>query len=143
MSNKTLYLVRGLSGSGKSTIARALAPIYNCCADDHFMINGEYRFRPEGLGEAHASCQKQTEVWMVSGVEIIAVHNTLTCSWEAMPYRDLAERYGYGLRVVDLYDSGKTDQELSELNLHGVSLDILSAQRARYQSLKDFLYELL
>ena len=43
---KELFLLRGLPGAGKSTLAKSLRGTH-LEADSFFMVNGEYKFRPE------------------------------------------------------------------------------------------------
>jgi len=135
---KTIYLVRGLPGSGKSTLARLISPSYNVAADDHFTDSqGIYRFKIEEISIAHERCQKQTEIWMISGVDVISVHNTFVQAWEIAPYVSLAEKHDYEIRIVDLYDGGLTDEMLYERNVHGVPLDAIQRMRLNYCLLKD------
>ena len=46
MANKTLYILRGIPGSGKTTHAKRLAGTNGVIisADDYFMRDGEYCF---------------------------------------------------------------------------------------------------
>lgn len=90
-----LYLVRGLPGAGKTTLAGNLAT--KCiAADDYFDINFGGEFKPHLLGEAHSFCKLNTEAWMQEGHDV-AVHNTFTQEWEMEPYYNLAEEYGYNV----------------------------------------------
>ncbi|XP_024204286.2 NEDD4-binding protein 2-like 1 isoform X17 [Pan troglodytes] len=68
---KHLYLLRGLPGSGKTTLARQLqhdfprALIFS--TDDFFFReDGAYEFNPDFLEEAHEWNQKREETFMVS-----------------------------------------------------------------------------
>lgn len=101
--NKTLYLIRGLPGAGKTTFATDLAESLNLAmfeADDYFYDRGgNYNFNPTLLHKAHNECQEKTEKCMVSGNGVV-VSNTFTTEKELKPYLDLAEKYGY--RVVAL-----------------------------------------
>ena len=50
---KTLIILRGVPGCGKSTVAEVLSnngkyPV--CTADDFFMKDGEYKWNPKQLG---------------------------------------------------------------------------------------------
>ncbi|XP_036108867.1 NEDD4-binding protein 2-like 1 isoform X4 [Molossus molossus] len=68
---KHLYLLRGLPGSGKTTLARQLqhdfprALIFS--TDDFFFTeDGAYEFNPDFLEEAHEWNQKREETFMES-----------------------------------------------------------------------------
>lgn len=104
MYNKTLYLLRGLPGSGKSTFAASLN-IGLCGAlwveADSYFLNDDmtYKFDASKLAEAHKECQDRVRMGMGIGIDII-VSNTLTTEKELKPYLKLAEEFGY--RVVSL-----------------------------------------
>ena len=136
LTRPTLYLLRGLPGAGKTSLANALAPEKGLfAADDYFTSpEGEYDFRPAELGEAHAQCQKRTAAALAAGEQHIAVHNTFTQRWELEPYLDMLVGFPhYDVVVVDLYDGGKTDAELCDRNSHGVPIASIEAMRARWE----------
>ena len=130
---KVLYIVRGLSGSGKSSIARELVnPIWDedknsfvkdfFSADDYFTDKyGNYNFDPNKLKEAHEQCQENVELAMQRDyIRKIAVANTFSQAWEAKPYFKLAKKHDYHPFVLECQnDFG---------NIHGVpqkSIDIM------------------
>jgi predicted kinase len=91
---KVMYLLRGLPGAGKSTLANQLSS--NICeADMYFMRNGEYQFDMNLLGAAHMWCRMKCEDFMKDEQPTIVVSNTLTSEKELKPYIELAEKYGY------------------------------------------------
>ncbi len=95
---KILYLLRGLPGCGKSSLAKSLmnAQTGHVEADMFFMKNGEYNFDASKLKEAHEWCQKQTDTYMSPyGYNTVIVSNTFTQEWEMKPYYELAEKYGF------------------------------------------------
>lgn len=97
--SKILYLVRGLPGAGKSTLANKIE-FLNISADDYFTdAEGNYNFDASKLKEAHEFCQQHCESIMKNGADV-AVHNTFTRKWEMYPYYDLANKYGY--EVVEI-----------------------------------------
>jgi predicted kinase len=126
-----LYIIRGLPGAGKSTLAEKMAAHVNS-ADDYFMHGDEYRFDPSKLGEAHADCQRKTQRALSTG-EDVAVANTFTQRWEIEPYLKLAADAGCCVCVVNVFDGGLSDDELAERNTHGVPLEAIEAMRARYE----------
>lgn len=91
---KTLYILRGLPGSGKSTLGESIADV-SVAADDYFDNFFDGEFIAANLPEAHRWCRKSIEALMMVDVEKIAVCNTFTRSWEMKEYFDLAEKYGY------------------------------------------------
>jgi len=63
-NEKVLVILRGLPGSGKSTLSKKLSKLNeNCCnysTDDYFYINGHYIFKPDDLPKAHKWNQDRT-----------------------------------------------------------------------------------
>jgi predicted kinase len=127
----TLFLVRGLPGAGKSTLARSLAPT-TVAADDFFNDErGVYRFDRNRLGEAHAWCQNAARTFLRKGD--VAVANTFTETWEIAPYIEIAAKAGAHLVVVDLFDGGLDNRALAARNEHGVPEEGIAAMRKRYE----------
>lgn len=122
---KELFLLRGLPGAGKSTLAKSLSGIH-LEADHYFMEDGEYKFDASKLKEAHAKCQNAVRVWMGSQDRII-VSNTFTQAWEMQPYYDLAEEHGY--RVYSLI----VENRHSGINSHGVPQEKLVQMKQRFE----------
>lgn len=98
---KDLFLIGGVSGSGKSTVAAALAQPNDVvvAADDYFMVDGEYRYNHDEFQLAHAWCFKVVEDAVKDGKRVF-VTNTFTSATHTAPYHALAHEYGY--RVFDL-----------------------------------------
>ena len=135
---KVLYIVRGLSGSGKSSIARELVndvwysesesfvkDFYS--ADDYFTDKHDnYNFDPNKLKEAHEQCQQNVEIAMQKPcVYKVAVANTFSQAWEAEPYFKLAEKYDYHPFVLECQnDFG---------NIHGVPQKSIDAMKERWE----------
>lgn len=83
----TLTIIRGLPGSGKTTLAQQLGQPY-FEADQFFMdATGNYSFQANRLGEAHAWCLESVKATLESGQDC-TVSNTFTRRWEMQPYMD-------------------------------------------------------
>lgn len=103
---KTLVLVRGLPGAGKSTFVEDLLSMTHpgagksIAADDFMMEDGEYVWKKEKLFMAHSKCRSTVELWMRGNTSLILVHNTFSTPSELQPYIDLASRYEYRVHSV-------------------------------------------
>jgi predicted kinase len=125
--NKILYLVRGLPGAGKSTLAHLISE--NVCeADLYFMKTGEYQFDMNKLALAHQWCRGRCESLMIDNVSTIVVSNTLTSEKELQPYTELAEQYRYG--IVSLVVENRHGNK----SIHNVPDDTLDKMEARLKS---------
>ena len=127
---KTLYIVRGLPGSGKSTLGKKLAGEHCYAADDFFYQRGggHYAFEPTLLKEAHTYCRDMVEDAMYQKIEEIAVANTFSEAWEANNYFILAREYGYTVCVVECQSSFGT--------IHGVPESAIKKMAARWEPLR-------
>lgn len=133
---KTLILLRGLPGSGKSTTAKLLgaggAGYAHFEADMYFMEDGEYKFDPSKIKDAHKWCQTSVEQAMLLNYtagynDTIIVSNTFTQEWEMEPYYKLAEPWGY--RVYSII----VENRHGGVNVHGVPEDKLQAMKDRFE----------
>ena len=123
---KTIILIRGICGAGKSTTAKVLGlPTFE--ADDFFYEDGEYKFDPEKIKMAHEWCRTQVMQSMVIDLSIIVVSNTFTQQWEMDTYYELAKEYGY--RVHTLI----AENRHGGVNEHGVPEDKLQAMKNRFE----------
>lgn len=121
--NKTLCLIRGLPGAGKSTFAKEFSErieAYWFETDDWFVNQqGEYVFRPDRLKEAHEECQVSTERVMQLTDDPIVVSNTFTTEKELKPYLDLAAKYDYQVvsLIVENRHGNKSEHNVPETTI--------------------------
>lgn len=114
MSPKILYLMRGVSGSGKSTVAKRLGgTIFS--TDDFFMKDGKYEFDPSQIKINHEKNQARAEEAMKNGISPIVIDNTNTQAWEMKPYVLAAHRHGYEVKIVQPGDEGFPEVDFDEI----------------------------
>lgn len=103
----TVFILRGLPGSGKSELAKQLCRINKysskiCEADGYFVKlgNGTYKFDSAKLYEAHRWCRSIFDKALSNRTKIIVVSNTNIRYREYKQYKESALNAGY--RVVVL-----------------------------------------
>lgn len=131
---KKLYLIMGLPGDGKTTLANDIKDADLVIAQDDsdgLYVNGI--FQPMELKAAIAWCFNTVENWMAqSVVDKIVVHNTFTRQIYRNNYLELARKYGYAVHLVTsngifLPDGTRTENE------HGVSDSTLVKMRQEWE----------
>jgi predicted kinase len=124
---KTLFILRGVPGCGKTTLAESLGGVY-FEADKFFMVNGEYKFDYTKLKQAHDLCRHSTEAAMNTGHERVIVSNTFTTEEQMQPYLDLAKEYKY--RVVSLIVENRHDNK----SIHDVPEETLIQMESKLRN---------
>jgi predicted kinase len=129
-----LILLRGLPGSGKTTLAHIILQHpanleQEVLSADDFFTNeeGEYNFDSSKLREAHNYCQFRCSERMRQEKSRIVVANTFTEEWEMEEYIKMAERYNYRLHTIIVENRHGSN------NVHGVPEDKLQKMKDRFQ----------
>lgn len=119
-----LVLIRGLPGSGKSTMAGALAVAgyKHFEADMYFMVDGVYRYDASRIRDAHFWCQRMTREALARGQRAV-VSNTFTMLREIEPYRSMTTN----IRIVEAQGNWE--------NCHGVPAEVIQRMADRWETL--------
>lgn len=128
--NQTLYLIRGVPGSGKSTFANQLlrqGVVHQVLEADKYFIDGEgkYNFDPSKLREAHEWCQLRTKKYLLDG-DSVAVANTSTTEKEVAIYQQIAELTGSNFVSIIVENRNNTE------NQHGVPPEKIQQMKNRF-----------
>lgn len=129
--------MQGVSGSGKSTVARRLAQKVRgsllLSADDFLMLNGQYVWSEVRAQSAHARCHRAFRRALDAGVALVVVDNTNT-KWSHMRgYVKDALAYGYKVEVVRVECDPKV---AAARNSHGVPLEAVLKMAAEMAAFK-------
>lgn len=119
-----LILLRGISGSGKTTWSKKLRGFYPCSADYYMLVNGVYQFHPDKLPMAHTKCQARVKRLLSEGQNVL-VDNTNTRDSDLMVYIRMGLDAGAEVEVVTLLCD---PQEAFQRNRHEVPLDTIRHQ---------------
>lgn len=141
---KTVYVCRGIAGSGKSTmvlervhaILEAGGDAAVCSSDFFFYCpeTGEYKFSRDKLGEAHARCRADFDAAIAHGHTNIFVDNTNVTARECAHYVRGAIDNGYKVVFLEPQTPWAFDvDELTRRNTHGVPREGIERMLARWQ----------
>lgn len=137
-NNKVMFIMKGLPGSGKSTIVKTIQEVYKdsvvCSADFYFMKSGKYKFRADKLKDAHQACQNKATASASRGMNVIIIDNTNVRNWEMKFYLTLAREYHYVPVIVEPQTPWCRDAyELAQRNSHGMDVSIIEPKVKGYQ----------
>lgn len=130
----TLTIIRGVSGSGKTTKANAMmdAGIVDVIheANDYFYHNGEYQFEHWKLAQAHRECQDNVWRSLNRGLNVV-VANTSSTWAEVSTYLVMASTLDVAVDIIDM--------KHRFINIHMVPSEIVDAMEARFMNKADVL----
>jgi len=124
----TLFLIRGLPGSGKTTLGAEIAQrmrINHYEIDDYFYDEGKYKFDATKLGLAHDACFQNFENELEASRSVI-VSNNFTRWHEMRDYIDRAIEEGYRVKVITCLGNFNS--------VHNVSNEIMERMKTRFMA---------
>ncbi|OCT93105.1 NEDD4-binding protein 2-like 2 [Xenopus laevis] len=135
---RKLILLRGLPGSGKTTLARLLLNLNPdglvFSTDDFFCQKDGYSYNVKLLGDAHNWNQFRARRAMDDRRSPVIIDNTNMQGWEMKPYVQMAIEHGYFVDFLEPETWWKLDPlELAKRNTHGVPHEKISQMLERYE----------
>lgn len=143
---KILVLMRGLPGSGKSSLARqllqraSLDPAQHLVsADDYFTDRfGNYNYDRAKISEAHRDCQNRVNAMMIRNFAPIIVDNTNIRLWEMEAFCVNAVDHGYIVQILEPTTYwAKNPEECMRRNCHGVPFDTIINMKRTYERIQN------
>lgn len=148
--NKTVIILRGISGAGKSTWIKRFLEVYRklyyktyynwesqykiCSADKYFTRpDGRYSWNAQELPEAHRWCFQEFQQAFYKHW-LIFVDNTNLCHWEYEHYVKEAELAGYKVKIKTIGEFTNEAAEIySKRNIHNVPKETILKMIRKYE----------
>lgn len=129
--SQTLYLIRGVPGSGKSTIGKKM--LAEGVVHAHFEADmyftsptGRYDYDNTKVNLAHKWCRQQTLEAIQRGKSVV-VCNTFSQPHELVPYYEMSDHYR--VKLVIIRATGNYQ------NVHGIPEEIIASMRAKFKDI--------
>lgn len=139
---KSLKILRGLPGSGKSYLAQEEKSLMEdegwCCTifstDDFFIHNGKYIFNPKLIGEYHRRNYIRVHAALSDKIDCVIVDNTNVQWWEMQKYILAGLAWDYDIQFLEPDTNWAWNvEECAKRNSHGVPLETIQKMKDRYE----------
>ena len=134
---KILYVMRGISGSGKTTYVEKVLvkkhPRLAHISQDHFWIDayGDYKIDTARMGEAVNWAFHKFLNALESDIPAIVVDNVNACFWHYSLYVRLAKQNGFEVQVIQMPTISK--EVALKRNVHDVPEYVINRQIANFK----------
>ena len=136
---ETLIVLRGVSGSGKSTftnmVKKSFPNLVHCSADFYFEGPTGYKFDASKLSEAHGQCFRTAIHAMIERASMVVVDNTNMTLIELAPYVQAGKAFGYNVQIAQMI---ATVDDAAARNVHGVPTAGVSRQHYKFEQTPPF-----
>jgi hypothetical protein len=147
-ASNTIFALRGISGAGKSYVAREICSSRGgesviASADNYFInADGIYTFNPSQLRDAHLSCSASIRDAIARNIPTIIVDNTCTKAWEVADVERIiletsaatTSPYKFVILEIGNFRSGRTAALGYLRNLHSVPWTGIVNQYTRFET---------
>jgi predicted kinase len=141
-----IQVLRGISGSGKTTFARSQLDALPadkrgviCSADRYFIDkDGHYKFNYRKLDHAHAHCFAQYLTALQAREDLVIVDNTNTRLYEISPYMLAAKVYMLKGDLLEVVKFSCSVSIAAERNVHLVPRGSIENMKKRFENLPSF-----
>ena len=113
-AKRMLYIIRGLPGAGKGSLAQTVAPEACFSSEDFFRVCGEYKFRKDQLALAKRHCLQQCTEAMSQGSPTVAVYDVFSNTCAVRPYLKAAEAHNYTVSIIECQTQTTRNRKVSQ-----------------------------
>ena len=137
---KQVIIIRGLPGSGKSYYLKQLTSKLESAqfnihsTDQYFYQEEQYNFDKTKLEQNHKLNQQAFEQSLIKQTPLVICDNTNIKHWQRKPYIQLAQKYGYQVKIISIglintllnEENNQVFNDLIQRNQHGVTVDTIT-----------------
>jgi tRNA uridine 5-carbamoylmethylation protein Kti12 len=131
---KIAFIMKGLPGSGKSSIAELLYTTSKSSiihsTDNYHIVNGKYKFNKERLWEFHETNLEAFKKSCKKGIKVVICDNTNIKKVFYSNYVKIAKKHGYKVHIITIGDFNAT--ACWKRNKHKVPLKVIRSMKRNF-----------